>query len=76
LGHARSRAAPDDDTNASFRTKSQSFLHGARNCSELPDKLLCVRARVHVSVPETSTCLMFILGMAMLLRFGRKRAKK
>jgi quercetin dioxygenase-like cupin family protein len=27
-------AAPDDDTNASFRTKSQSFLHGTRNCSE------------------------------------------
>ena len=42
LGHARFRAAPDDDTNASFRTESQSFLHGARNCSEWPDKLLCV----------------------------------
>jgi hypothetical protein len=29
------RGAPSaSDTNASFRTKSQSFLHGARNCSE------------------------------------------
>src|ERR1700722_14585820 len=42
LGHSRFCAAPDDDTNASFRTKSQSFLHGARNCSEWPDKLLPV----------------------------------
>jgi hypothetical protein len=42
LGHSRSCAAPDDDTNASFRTKSQSFLHGARNCSEWPDELLRV----------------------------------
>jgi hypothetical protein len=29
LGYARSRAALDDDTNASFRKKSQSFLLGA-----------------------------------------------
>jgi hypothetical protein len=27
LGHSRFCAAPDDDTNASFRPKSQSFLH-------------------------------------------------
>jgi hypothetical protein len=40
-----SRAAPDDGTDASFRTESQSFLHGARNCSKWPDKLLCVTHR-------------------------------
>jgi hypothetical protein len=39
--HSRLRAVVSD-TNASFRTKSQSFLHGARNCSEWRDKLLCV----------------------------------
>ena len=27
---------------SSFRTESQSFLRGATNCSEWPDKLLCV----------------------------------
>jgi hypothetical protein len=42
LGHSRICAAPDDYTIASFRTKSQSFLYGARNCSEWRDKLLCV----------------------------------
>ena len=35
-----SRAAPDDDTNASFPTKSQSLPRRARNCSEWPDKLI------------------------------------
>jgi hypothetical protein len=39
---SRALAAPDDDTNASLRTESQSFLHGARNCSEWPAKPLCV----------------------------------
>jgi hypothetical protein len=42
LGHARLCSASHDDTNASFRTESQSFLHGARNCGEWPDKLLRV----------------------------------
>ena len=35
----RARRASANDTNASFRTKSQSFLHRARNCREWPDKL-------------------------------------
>ena len=39
------RTASDDDTNASFRTKSQSFLRRARNCSEWSDKLLRVARR-------------------------------
>jgi hypothetical protein len=42
LSHGRFCSAPHDDTNASFRKKSQSFLHAARKCSEWPDKLLCV----------------------------------
>src|ERR1700722_17639399 len=42
VGSCALAAPSDDDTNASFRTKSQSFLHGARNCSEWPDKLLPV----------------------------------
>jgi hypothetical protein len=50
LGHARLCSAPHDDTNASFRMKSQSFLHGARNCSESPDKQLCV-ASITASAP-------------------------
>ena len=40
-GWVTALAAPSaSDTNASFRTESQSFLHRARNCSEWPDKLL------------------------------------
>jgi hypothetical protein len=39
-GGSRALGAPSaSDTNASFRKKSQSFLHEARNCSEWPDKL-------------------------------------
>jgi hypothetical protein len=58
LGQSRFFAAPDDDTNASFRTKSQSFLHGGRNCSEWPDKLLRVAsitasARLEELVPAS-----------------------
>jgi hypothetical protein len=56
LGHAL--AATDDDTNASFRTESQCFLHRARNCSEWPDKLLRVAsitasARLEELVPAS-----------------------
>jgi hypothetical protein len=40
LSHALARRAGCDDTNASFRAESQSFLHEVRNCSEWPDKLL------------------------------------
>jgi hypothetical protein len=40
LGHTRICAAPDDDTNASFRTESQSLPQRARNGSEWPDKLI------------------------------------
>ena len=38
---SRALAAPSaSDTNASFRTKSQCFLHRARNCGEWPNKPL------------------------------------
>jgi hypothetical protein len=59
LDQARFCAAPDDDTNASFRTKSQSFLHGTRNCGEWPDKLLGVVISVHKSAskrPQMRIC--------------------
>ena len=48
LGHARSRAASNDDTNACFRKKSQSLSHGARTCSEW---------RVQASSFRSSVCL-------------------
>jgi hypothetical protein len=42
VGSRALSAASDDDTNASFRTESQSFLHEARKCGEWPDNLLGV----------------------------------
>ena len=41
LGHARSLPS-DDDTNAYFRTESQSFLHGARNCGDSRVRCFCL----------------------------------
>jgi hypothetical protein len=58
LGHARFAAPSASNTNASFPTESQCFLHRARNCNEWPDKLLRVAsitasARLEELVPAS-----------------------
>jgi hypothetical protein len=66
LGHSRFCAAPDDDTNASFRTKSQCFLHRARNCSEWPNKLLRAARCESASEFDPSFLSRWGMGLAAL----------